>query len=362
MKHNKYIPEEQIDRFFQGETSAAETMDMLETMVFDTSLQERLISTQRINHTIDLKQSYGSFIPITKMAADDGDNLCDYQCEKYLLNKYNREIDDDILTAKVKNNYWLRDLGTPLYNVGKLLEDYKLLVIRKYDADIDDLIDSMQGEPKHDAIVIVNNNLLKDNEVKDEFANDNPNHAVVVISIDKDKDIIELYNPSTGNNKDSYSLNHFIQAWSESKNYLVLVREKQYEYEYSPNPIDVSNVTLSADLEELIDTIAENAHNVWAVKKFQEVPNIKYAPLDENGNEKSGQHSHFLLPYSELPDKDKEFDLDMATQTIKLLKRIGYRIINVNNLHTCSKCGELIEMHHLYCSHCGKKLTWEDFK
>ncbi len=365
MKKHNYISEEKLDLFLEGKTSAVETMEILEAMVFDPSLQEYIISQQRMNHTIELKQSYGDFIPITSMAADDGNNLCDVQCEKYLLNKYNREIDESTLTAKALNNYWLSDLGTPLYNVGKLLEEHKLLVIRKYDASIDSLINSLEGREdglKHDAIVIVNNNLLTGNESEDYFADANPNHAVVVISVNKEKGTIELFNPSTGNEKDTYDLDLFIQSWNESKNYLVLVREKQYEHEYSPTPIDVSNVTLSPDLEELIETLAENIHNVWAVEKFKANPGIRYAPLDENGHERPGGYNHFLLPYSELPKEDRKNDLDNAISTIKLLKRIGYRLINVNNLHRCPQCGEPIEMHHLYCSHCGKKLSWEDFK
>ena len=364
MKLNNHITEEKLDLFLQGKTSAVETMEILEAMVFDPSIQEYIITQERMNYAIELKQDYGNFIPITSMAADDGNNLCDIQCEKFLLNKYNRDIDETTLTVQAKKNYWLSNLGTPLYNVGRILEENNLLVIRKYDADIDSLIkflEGQEGELKHDAIVIVNNDLLTEKDSENYFADENPNHAVVVINVDKEKGSVDLYNPSTGNKKDTYKLDIFIQSWLESKNYLVLVREKQYEHEYCPNPIDVDNITLSPDLEELIDTIAENTHNVWAVDKFKENPSIRYAPKDENGNEIPG-HNHFLLPYSELSQEDKKYDIEMATQTIKLLKRIGYRLINVNNLHRCSCCGEPVEMHHIYCSHCGKKLTWENFK
>ena len=366
MKTNSNISRQQIDLFLEGKTSAVETMNILEAMVFDPSIQEYIITQQRINHTINLKQSYGDFIPVTSLAADDGNNLCDVQCEAYLLNKYNREVDEQMLATKAQNkNYWLRDLGTPLYNVGRLLEDNNLLVIRKYDADINTLNNALlgrEGELKCSAIVIVNNNLLTGSVPENYFADENPNHAVVPISIDQQSRTIEIYNPSTGNESDTYDLDLFIQSWSESKNYLVLVREKQYEFEYIPNPIDVDNVTLSPDLEELIDVIAENIHNVWAVDKLIQKPGIKYAPVDENGNEQPGNYNHFFRPYAELSDADKRNDIQNATSTIKLLKRLGYRIVNVNDLNCCSECGEPIEKHHLYCSHCGRKLTWEDFK
>lgn len=33
---------------------------------------------------------------------------------------------------------------------------------------------------------------------------------------------------------------------------------------YKPAPLDLANVTLSSKLEELVDQLAENTHNVWA--------------------------------------------------------------------------------------------------
>lgn len=359
MALNKCISEEQLDLFLQGKTSATETLEILEAMVFDPSLQEYVISAQRMNHTIELKRSYGNFIPITQLAADDGDNLCDIQCEHFLLNKYGREVSENSLTDVARKNYWLNDLGTPFYNVGKLLEDSNLLVIKKYNANIETLkecISGQDGELIHDAIVVVNNNILVDGEPEDYFADENPNHAVVVLNIDQENNLVDIYNPSTGNNKDTYNLDLFIRSWNESKNYLVLVREKQFEHEYSPTPIDVDNVTLSPDLEELIETIAENAHEVWAAERKAQ----GWSYGEQRDDEK--KHNPCMVPYSHLPESEKKFDRDMATNTIKLLKRIGYRIVNVNELHRCPNCGEAIEMHNLYCSHCGRKLEWEDFK
>ena len=209
---------------------------------------------------------------------------------------------------------------------------------------------------------MVNGNTLEGKGDDNPFSDDNPNHAVIVLAIDKENGKATLYNPSTGNDEDTYGLEVFKEAWAESKNYLILAREKEYEHEFIPQPIDVSGVTLSPDLMELIDTIAENAHNVWAEKKIRENPGIRYAPLDENGNEKDGNYNHYLLPYAEMPVKDRQPDIDMAVNTIKLLKRLGYRIVNMGELPRCPECGQPIEMHFQYCPHCGKKLTWDDFK
>lgn len=354
----KIITTEQLDRFLNAQTTTEETLEILEAMVFDPSLQEYVISSERMNYEMELQRDYGSFLPASRLAADDGKNLCDFQCETYILRKHQIQYKEDKLAEEARNNYWLRSQGTPLYNMGRLLEANGLLVERVYDADLEQLAAAVDA---HEAIVVVNGNKLEKNEETDLFDEDNPNHAVVVISIDKKNDIIALYNPSTGNKSDIYPLHLFVEAWNESKNYLVLVRNKNYDSEYIPHPIDVSDVTLSDDLLQLSETIAENAHNVWAEEKKRKNPDIRYAPLDENGHEVAG-HNHYFLPYSQLSEEDKKPDIDMALNTIKLLKRLGYRIININELHRCPKCGEPIEMHNLFCSHCGKELTWEDFK
>ena len=214
---------------------------------------------------------------------------------------------------------------------------------------------------EHDAIVVINNDTLTSNEDDVFFSEDNPNHAVVVLAIDMDKKEVELFNPSTGNEKDKYPLDKFVNAWAESKFFLVLVREPHYDHEFIPQPIDVSDVELSDGLQELSDFIAENAHNIWAEDKLRDNPGIRYAPLDENGKEKPG-YNHYLLPYSLLPEEDKKPDINMSQKTIKLLKRLGIRIVDLKDLHKCPKCNEPVEQNFLYCPYCGKKLSWEDFR
>lgn len=36
---------------------------------------------------------------------------------------------------------------------------------------------------------------------------------------------------------------------------------------YKPAPLDLSAITLTAKLEELVDQLAENTHNVWAKER-----------------------------------------------------------------------------------------------
>ena len=63
-------------------------------------------------------------------------------------------------------------------------------------------------------------------------------------------------------------LDDFVDAWKESQYYMIQVLQSVEEY--APHPIDVDSVPLDADLEELQEAIAENAHDVWAAARMKE--------------------------------------------------------------------------------------------
>jgi ribosomal protein L32 len=333
-------------------------------------LEEYFITRYRLEYTDEQTDDYGSFIPASSIAADDGLNLCDFQCETFILKKAGMEASEDELAGESKTNYWLRDQGTPLYNIGKLLESKGFLVNREYNASLDAVMDGLQDG--HDIIVVVNGDILAQKEqdiLSEGFSLDShPNHAVIVLGIDKDAGTVSLYNPADEECVAEYDLNLFLSAWEESKRYTVTVRKKNYPEEYNPQPIDVDDVHLNAELLELIEMIAENAHDIWGkLKKEQFEVKLKanpdyriYAPMVD-GDEQEG-HNHFYVPYAMLSEKDKDVDRISVSGTIKLLKRLGYRLVNINGMYRCPDCGEVIEPSHNFCPNCGRQLTWEDFK
>ena len=91
--------------------------------------------------------------------------------------------------------------------------------------------------------------------------------------------------------------------------------------EYEPHPIDVDSIPLDDELEELQEAIAENAHDVWAEARIKE--GWTYGK-ERNDTEK--KHPD-LVPYTALPDSEKEYDRIMAFNTIKLVKKLGYDIV-----------------------------------
>ncbi len=89
---------------------------------------------------------------------------------------------------------------------------------------------------------------------------------------------------------------------------------------YNPNPIDTSNVVLPTELLSLTEKLAENTHDVWAKGRIEQ--GWKYG---ETRDDEKKLHP-CLIPYSELPESEKEYDRNTAIETIKLIYKLGYFI------------------------------------
>jgi len=90
---------------------------------------------------------------------------------------------------------------------------------------------------------------------------------------------------------------------------------------YEPRPIDTSQVSLTPEILQLTERLAENAHDLWAVKRLAE--GWTYGP------EKRGdvQQTPLLVPYAELPETEKQYDRDLAMETLKALLALGYSLV-----------------------------------
>ena len=348
---------EKVNRFLRGATSITESMEVLDAIASDLKLEEYVVTERRLDYVNNQMEEYGSFIPIRSMAADDGKNLCEFQCESFILKSKGFKTEKSVLSERARQNYWLRGEGTPLYNMGRLLESEGMLVNRCADASIPKLIEALK---EHMVIAVVNGNLLSGKKVDildDHFTlEDDPNHAVVVLKVNNDSNKITLFNPASGDEENDYCLSVFEKAWAESKNYMVTVREKRFPQEFNPQPIDVSNIRLDDDLLDLTDTIAQDVHDIWALKRIKE--GWSYGSVRDDSKK---QHPD-LVSYADLPESEKDYDREMATHAIKVIKRLGYRIININSMYRCPNCGEVIEPSYNFCPNCGRNLSWEDFR
>ena len=90
--------------------------------------------------------------------------------------------------------------------------------------------------------------------------------------------------------------------------------------DYVPQPVDTSNVQLPTELDELVEKIAENVHEVWAQSRMEQ--GWTYG---EERNDVLKTHP-CLIPYEELPEEEKAYDRDTAFGTLKLITKLGFKI------------------------------------
>lgn len=93
---------------------------------------------------------------------------------------------------------------------------------------------------------------------------------------------------------------------------------------YCPKPINTSGVELSKELLELTEKIAENVHEVWALGRIEQ--GWTYGPDRDDAK----KETPCLVPYSDLPESEKEYDRNTALETIKLIIKLGYKITKWN--------------------------------
>jgi len=90
--------------------------------------------------------------------------------------------------------------------------------------------------------------------------------------------------------------------------------------QYIPQPLDTSQVKLSADLLELTELLAKNTHEVWAQHRIAE--GWQYG-AERNDTEKLHP---CLVDYEDLPESEKEYDRYTAMETLKMIKSLGFSI------------------------------------
>lgn len=241
----------------------------------------------------------------------NGENICAILCEIFILHRRQLPYDEEWLMNTARRKDWLRPEGIPLYCLGNLLAYSGMFVSRKYNSTLDDIQRAIQMD--NDVVVGVDREKLYAEAIDLE---DLTNHAVVVTHIEKDQ--VTVFDPYEAPYISSVPISDFLNAWKESHNYMIQVLQSVDEYE--PHPIDVDNVPIDGDLEELQEAIAENAHDVWAETRIKE--GWKYGKERDDVNKLHPD----LVPYTALPDSEKEYDRKMAFNTIKMIKKLGFDI------------------------------------
>jgi hypothetical protein len=91
--------------------------------------------------------------------------------------------------------------------------------------------------------------------------------------------------------------------------------------DYEPRPINTNGVVLPEELLSLLETLAENNHDVWASGRLDQGWR-----LGQERNDNLKTHPD-LLPYGVLPEGEKELDRNTVLETLKAIIALGYRIV-----------------------------------
>ena len=143
--------------------------------------------------------------------------------------------------------------------------------------------------------------------------------ATVVIKANQITDMVELYVPRT-NDKQAFPIAEFVESW-EATGGMCTTAFPMDSKTYLPTLQELSHVGLPEGIEELREAIAENAHDRWALERQSE--GWTYGPKRDD----SKLETPDMVPYSQLPESEKQYDRIMAEDTLRLLTTLGYQIV-----------------------------------
>lgn len=284
----------------------------------------KIIGLKKSNLYNIRKRAMAELERIARLAATSDGALCAIKCEEFILHVFgiHKTLDELRILASAKN--WLKEDGVEMMELGAIPEYYGLTVSKRAAAEIDSIADAL-GKG-HQVIVAVDGGELIGNPAvelaEDVLAGGVADHCVVVLSVDKESNNVAIYDPAIGVIPIVVSIDHFIDAWEDSNKYMITIKRKDMEQKtYTPHPVDLEGIELTPQLEQLREAIAENAHEVWAVGRIKE--GWTYGPQRDD---KLKTHPD-LIPYSELPDSEKQYDRETAMNTIKLVIKLGYDLV-----------------------------------
>ena len=90
---------------------------------------------------------------------------------------------------------------------------------------------------------------------------------------------------------------------------------------YTPAPVDTSNIQLPEELMALAEAISKNVHEVWAQNRLNE--GWTYGPVRDDEK----RQTPCLVPYEQLSEEEKAYDLNTAFGTLKFIVSQGFEII-----------------------------------
>ena len=86
-------------------------------------------------------------------------------------------------------------------------------------------------------------------------------------------------------------------------------------------PKEEQPIRLPAELEDLLEVLAEKVHDTWARERIRE--GWTWGPERSDAL----RTTPCLVAYEELPEVEKDYDRDTSMETLKLILKMGWRIV-----------------------------------
>lgn len=223
------LTDEDIAKFLDGAADANLQMRVLKEARVNPMLADLLCQAAEIDKEMErvMKESNLKRLPLGALAASENGSgsACGLRCEEFIFTKRGIPFVEDELIKLAKEKHWLKTGGTRIGDVGNTLATAGLTINKGFDHSLEDLREAL--DEGKDVIAIVDGGELvgdrKAEILEDIFVGEIPDHAVVVTRVDLDKDEVELFDPQSQNDSDTYTTEQFLDAWEDSCKYAVLV-------------------------------------------------------------------------------------------------------------------------------------------
>jgi hypothetical protein len=92
------------------------------------------------------------------------------------------------------------------------------------------------------------------------------------------------------------------------------------ESDYRPRPLATEHIPLTPEILALVESLAENAHEIWAAERMRD--GWSWGPARDDAK----REHPCLVPYAELPEREREYDRAMVLGSVRAILALGYTI------------------------------------
>ena len=219
----------EIATYLDGNASPQLILRVQEEARQNPALAGLLRRSQEIDEEVGrlLREGKLKSLPLTAMAATDPSeaSTCGLRCEEFVMARRGLVFDESQIFSISREQGWLQKGGTRIGDLGNVLQKAGLRVTKQFDYTFDDLR-RLLDEGKDVIAVVDGGELVGDRDterLEDKFIGEIPDHAVVVTRVDDAADTVEVFDPQSENERDTYPREQFADAWEDSGCYLVVV-------------------------------------------------------------------------------------------------------------------------------------------